>query len=46
MCTYQNENGKAPCCTHDCDVCVWNQTSENEEEKKLKNELREVEHEY
>lgn len=33
MCTYQKENGKTPCCTHDCDGCVWNQTSENEEEK-------------
>lgn len=23
MCTYQDANGKPPCCTHDCDGCVW-----------------------
>ena len=22
-CSYYAENGKKPCCTHDCDGCVW-----------------------
>lgn len=22
-CSYYAENGKKPCCTHDCDECVW-----------------------
>lgn len=25
MCTYQDANGKPPCCTHDCDGCVWHE---------------------
>ena len=24
MCRYFKENGKVPCCTHDCNGCVWN----------------------
>lgn len=32
MCTYQRENGKAPCCTHDCDGCVWHEEDEDEED--------------
>ncbi len=23
ICTYQMENGKAPCCTHECNGCMW-----------------------
>lgn len=23
MCKYYTENGKPPCCTHDCNGCVW-----------------------
>lgn len=22
-CSYYAENGNKPCCTHDCDRCVW-----------------------
>ena len=22
-CTYYEENGKEPCCTHSCDGCMW-----------------------
>jgi len=22
-CSYYAENDKKPCCTHDCDVCMW-----------------------
>lgn len=22
-CSYYAENGKKPCCTHDCDGCTW-----------------------
>ena len=31
-CTYQKENGKPPCCTHDCEGCVWYEVYEDEEE--------------
>ena len=23
MCNYFKENNKMPCCTHDCDGCIW-----------------------
>lgn len=29
MCTYEAENGKSPCCTHDCNGCVWHVDEEN-----------------
>ena len=32
MCTYQKENGKEPCCTHDCEGCMWNDKDEDEED--------------
>lgn len=32
MCTYQRENAKAPCCTHDCDGCMWCEKDEDEKE--------------
>ena len=22
-CSFYTENGKKPCCTHDCDRCMW-----------------------
>ena len=28
VCTYQKENGKLPCCTHDCDGCIWHEEYE------------------
>ena len=29
-CVYANwHDGNPPCCTHDCDGCVWNDTSKN-----------------
>lgn len=34
MCKYQQENGKSPCCTHDCDGCVWNEPDEEWQIKK------------
>ena len=33
MCVYQKENGKVPCCTHDCEGCVWNEAYEDEKEE-------------
>lgn len=33
MCTYQRENGKAPCCTYDCNGCMWYEKDEDEDEK-------------
>jgi hypothetical protein len=30
MCIYEKANGKAPCCTHDCNGCVWWQECEDE----------------
>lgn len=32
MCTYEAENGKSPCCTHDCNGCVWHVDEENDDE--------------
>ena len=31
MCTYEKENGKQPCCTHECEGCVWHESDENED---------------
>ena len=28
MCTYEKTNGKAPCCTHQCDGCMWYEEDE------------------
>lgn len=28
MCTYYREYGKIPCCTHNCDGCMFNSTTE------------------
>lgn len=30
MCTYYDNNGKAPCCTHDCQRCIWNEEDKDE----------------
>lgn len=32
MCTYFNNNGKAPCCTHDCEGCIWHEEEDDDEE--------------
>lgn len=32
MCTYYDSNGKAPCCTHDCDGCMWYEEEDDDEE--------------
>ena len=29
MCNYEKENGKPPCCTHECDGCVWHEEEED-----------------
>lgn len=31
MCTYYQVNGEAPCCTHDCDGCIFHEADENDE---------------
>lgn len=31
MCNYPVENGKAPCCKHDCEGCVWYREDDDEE---------------
>lgn len=33
-CTYTNwHDGKPPCCTHDCEGCVWCDEDEAEEDE-------------
>ena len=33
-CVYANwHDGKPPCCTYECDVCIWNDDEEAEEEE-------------
>lgn len=32
MCTYYDNNGKAPCCTHDCKGCMWYEEEDDDEE--------------
>lgn len=34
MCNYPVENGKVPCCTHDCEGCVWHRDDDDEEERR------------
>ena len=33
MCNYPVENGRVPCCTHDCEGCVWYRYDEDEERR-------------
>jgi hypothetical protein len=35
MCTYQKENGRPPCCTHDCEGCMWHEP-DNEKKRIMK----------
>ena len=32
MCNYQKVNGKEPCCIHECDLCMWHDEDEEEQE--------------
>ena len=34
MCTYYKENGKVPCCTHQCEGCVWWEEPEDDDDEK------------
>lgn len=33
MCTYYRENGKIPCCTYDCDGCMFHEEIEDGEDE-------------
>lgn len=32
MCIYYKENGKIPCCTHQCEGCVWYEKPEEDDD--------------
>ena len=34
MCTYYKEYGKVPCCTHQCEGCVWFEEPEDDDNEK------------
>ncbi len=29
VCAYLRENGRSPCCTHDCNGCMWYEEQED-----------------
>lgn len=32
MCTYYDVNGIMPCCTHDCQGCMWHEEEGEDDE--------------